>query len=484
MNRYLLYRVVGSLLFLEAFFMTWCLAVSLWYGESDMLAFVTGVVITASVGALLRWEGREAKGGMTRKDAYLIVTVLWLVFSLFGSIPFIVGGYLPSITDAFFETMSGFTTTGATVINDVDSMPHGILFWRSLTQWVGGLGIVFFTIAVLPSMVGGSVRIFAAEATGPIRTKLHPRLSTTAKRIWSIYLLLTAACAVTFCIAGMNIFDGINHAMTTTATGGFATHNDSIEFYNSPALEYAGALFQFLSGINFTLLYLTFFKGKFKGMFSNSELKFYLLLVCSFTAVITVMLIVNNHYNIEHAFRSSLFQVVSFITTTGLFSDDVAQWHHLSWVFLAILMFIGACAGSTSGGFKSIRALMVWKIIRNSFHQILHPKAVLPVKINQHTITTTQTNTLMAFFAVFVLACLFTSTLMIAMGIDNTNAITISLSCISNVGPTLGTQIGPEMSWATLPDIVKWMCSLLMLIGRLEIFSVLLLFSRSFWKDN
>ena len=193
MNRYLLYRVVGSLLFLEAFFMTWCLAVSLWYGESDMLAFVTGVVITASVGALLRWEGREAKGGMTRKDAYLIVTVSWLVFSLFGSIPFIVGGYLPNITDAFFETMSGFTTTGATVINDVDSMPHGILFWRSLSQWIGGLGIVFFTIAVLPSMVGGSVRIFAAEATGPIRTKLHPRLSTTAKRIWSIYLLLTAA---------------------------------------------------------------------------------------------------------------------------------------------------------------------------------------------------------------------------------------------------------------------------------------------------
>ncbi len=484
MNRILLYKVLGSLLFLEAFFMSWCLVVSFIYGEKDFIPFLLSIAITIVAGVVMRYNGKDYKGAMTRKDAYLIVTVLWLVFSLFGSLPFILGGYLPNISDAFFETISGFTTTGATVIDDVDSMPHGILFWRSLTQWIGGLGIVFFTIAVLPSIVGGSVRIFAAEATGPIRTKLHPRLSTTAKRIWSIYLLLTVLCATMYCLFGMSIFDGINHAMTTTATGGFATHNDSLEFYNSASLEYTGAIFQFLSGINFTLLYLTFLKGKFKGLFNNSELKFYLLLVCSFTAVITVMLIVNNHYDIERAFRSSLFQVVSFITTTGLFSDDVAQWHHLSWVFLAILMFIGACAGSTSGGFKSIRALMVWKIIRNSFHQILHPKAVLPVKINQHTIAGTQINTLMSFFAVFVLACLFTSTLMIAMGIDNTNAITISLSCISNVGPTLGTQIGPEMSWAGLPDVVKWMCSILMLVGRLEIFTVFILFSRSFWKDN
>ena len=484
MNRILLYKVLGSLLFLEAFFMSWCLVVSFIYGEKDFIPFLLSIAITIVAGVVMRYNGKDYKGAMTRKDAYLIVTVLWLVFSLFGSLPFILGGYLPNISDAFFETISGFTTTGATVIDDVDSMPHGILFWRSLTQWIGGLGIVFFTIAVLPSIVGCSVRIFAAEATGPIRTKLHPRLSTTAKRIWSIYLLLTVLCATMYCLFGMSIFDGINHAMTTTATGGFATHNDSLEFYNSASLEYTGAIFQFLSGINFTLLYLTFLKGKFKGLFNNSELKFYLLLVCSFTAVITVMLIVNNHYDIERAFRSSLFQVVSFITTTGLFSDDVAQWHHLSWVFLAILMFIGACAGSTSGGFKSIRALMVWKIIRNSFHQILHPKAVLPVKINQHTIAGTQINTLMSFFAVFVLACLFTSTLMIAMGIDNTNAITISLSCISNVGPTLGTQIGPEMSWAGLPDVVKWMCSILMLVGRLEIFTVFILFSRSFWKDN
>ena len=484
MNRKLIYKVIGSLLFIEAFFMLWCLAVSLYYGENDAMSFMISVGITLIVGGVLRWKGRDAEGAMTRKEAFLIVSLLWTMFSIFGSIPFLIGGYLDNPTDAFFETMSGFTTTGATVIDNLERMPHGILFWRSLSQWVGGLGIVFFTIAVLPSMVGGSVRIFAAEATGPIRTKLHPRLSVTAKWIWSIYVLLTVLCGVTFCLFGMNIFDGINHAMTTTATGGFGTHNDSIEFYHSPALEYSGAVFQLLSGINFTLLYLALFKFKIGSFFRNSELRFYLFLVGAFTVVIMLMLIIGSGYDVEHAFRSSFFQVVSFMTTTGLFSDNVANWHHLTWVFLAILMFIGACAGSTSGGFKSIRALMVWKIIRNAFHQILHPKAVLPVKINGHSVSSQQVNTLMAFFAVFVLACLFTATLMIAMGVDKTNAVTISLSCISNVGPTLGTQIGPEMSWSQLPVLAKWMCSFLMLVGRLEIFSVLLLFSRSFWKDN
>ncbi len=483
-NFKLIYKVLGSLLFLEAFFMSTCLLMSISFREDDFLPFTFSILITASAGIIMKYAGKGAENAMSRRDAYLVVTLSWLIFSAFGSIPFMAGGYLTNPADAFFETMSGFTTTGATIIDDVESLPHGLLFWRSLTQWIGGLGIVFFTIAILPSLVGGNVRVFSAEATGPIKSKLHPRLSTTAKWIWMVYLVLTTACAGSYMLGGMDWFDGINYSMSTTATGGFSTHNDSVSYFHSSTIEYVSILFQFLSGVNFTIMYLALFKGKFKQFFTNSELRFYISIVTIATAVIMALLIVRNDYSFADALRNSLFQVVSFITTTGLFNDDAGQWPHLTWVFLGIMMFIGACAGSTSGGFKCIRGLMMLKVIRNQFKQILHPKAVLPVKVNRQNIPQSAISTLMAFFAVFIVSCLITATIMIAMGIDNTNAITISLSCMSNVGPTLGTQIGPEMSWSGLPDIVKWICSILMLMGRLEIFTVIVLFSPSFWRDR
>ena len=252
----------------------------------------------------------------------------------------------------YFETMSGFTTTGATILDDVECFPHGLLFWRSLTQWIGGLGIVFFTIALLPSLVGGQTKVFAAEATGPIKTKLHPRLSTSAKWIWSIYLMLTIACIISYYVAGMNLFDSFNYAMSTTATGGFATHNSSTEFFHSPALEYICTFFCFLSGVNFTLLYAAVIKFKIKDLFKNSEFKFYAFLVAAFSAFIMVELMVMRNYDVEHAFRSAIFQVVSFITTTGLFNDDAAVWPHVTWVVLAACMFFGAFCCSVSSFLK------------------------------------------------------------------------------------------------------------------------------------
>ena len=483
-NFKLIYKVLGSLLFLETFFMFICLLMSISFREDDFLPFTFSILITACAAIIMKYAGKGAENAMSRRDAYLVVTLSWLIFSAFGSVPFMAGGYLTNPADAFFETMSGFTTTGATIIDDVESLPHGLLFWRSLTQWIGGLGIVFFTIAILPSLVGGNVRVFSAEATGPIKSKLHPRLSTTAKWIWMVYLVLTAACAGSYMLGGMDWFDGINYSMSTTATGGFSPHNESVSYFHSSAIEYVSILFQFLSGVNFTIMYLALFKGKFKQFFTNSELRFYVSIITVATAIIMALLIVRNDYSFADAFRNSLFQVVSFITTTGLFNDDAGQWPHLTWVILGIMMFIGACAGSTSGGFKCIRGLMMLKVIRNQFKQILHPKAVLPVKVNRQNIPQSAISMLMAFFAVFIVSCLITATIMIAMGIDNTNAITISLSCMSNVGPTLGTQIGPEMSWSGLPDIIKWICSILMLMGRLEIFTVIVLFSPSFWKDH
>ncbi len=484
-NYKLIYKVLGSLLFLLGSLLLLCAGIAFFYHEDDSLAFLISTLITYSSGFVFRYWGRLADNTLGRRDAYLLVTVTWVVFSLFGMLPFLISGYIPNITNAFFETMSGFSTTGATILDDVEWLPHATLYWRTQTQWIGGLGIVFFTIAILPSMVGsGSVKVFAAEATGPMRTKMHPRLSTMAKWIWSIYLALTIACILSYYFAGMNVFDSINYAMTTTATGGFSTHNDSTEFFHSPLIEYISILFQFLAGINFMMLYVSIFKLRPLALFKSSEFKLYITIIAVATTWIGYLLITRNGYDLERAFRCALFQVVSFCTTTGLFNDDAARWPHITWVILGCLMFLGACSGSTTGGFKCIRGVMIFKVLRNEFHRLLHPNAVFPVKIDGQPVPHSQLNTLLAFFAIFTLMVLFTATLMIATGIDNTNAITIALSCISNVGPTLGTQIGPVMSWNELPDYVKWLCSFLMLVGRLEIMSVLVLFTRAFWKDS
>jgi trk system potassium uptake protein TrkH len=414
----------------------------------------------------------------------VVVTAAWAVFSFFGMFPFLIHGCITNVTDAFFESTSGFTTTGASIIDDVEKLPHGILFWRSLTQWIGGLGIVFFTIAILPSLVGGSVKVFAAEATGPIKAKMHPRLSTTAKWIWSIYFMLTIACGLSFWAAGMDWFEAINYSMTTTATGGFSIHNAGTCFYNSPSIDYISILFQFLAGINFTLLYVSIFKMKASEMFRNSEFKLYISMVILATLGIMSVLLIRMNYPLEEAFRNALFQVVSFTTTTGVFNDEVGAWPHITWIILGVVMFVGGCAGSTAGGFKCIRAVMTLKVLRNNFRQIIHPNAVLPVKINGQSVADARITALFAFFTLFGLMMIITTGFMIITGVDPVNAITIGLSCVSNVGPSLSNNVGPVMSWVGMADYVKWALCLLMLMGRLEIMTVLVLFTRSFWKEN
>jgi trk system potassium uptake protein TrkH len=476
-------KILGSLLFIEGSFMGWCLIMAIGYGESDILPFIISMIIIFGGAFGFRRLGHSDDNMLSRRDAYVVVTITWIVFSLFGMLPFLLSGALPSITDAFFETMSGFTTTGVTVIKDVESLPHALLFWRSLMQWIGGLGIVFFTIAILPSLVGGSVKVFAAEATGPMRSKMHPKLSTSAKWIWSIYVLLTVVCALSFWLAGMGWFDAINYSMSTTATGGFSTHNGSI-FLASPLIEYLAILFQFLAGINFTLLYMTFVKFQFRRFLNNSEFKFYVIAIIVSTVWIMILLITRMGYDIEGAFRSALFQVVSFITTTGLSNTDAGFWPQITWVILGVLMFIGACAGSTTGGFKSIRVMMLINVLRNEFRRILHPNAVLPVKVNGQNIPQEKLTTLLSFFTIYIIMMLFICIVMVLSGIDFANAATISLSLMSNVGAGLDTNIGPVMSWADLSIGIKWFCSALMLVGRLEVIAVLVLFTRSFWKEN
>ena len=462
-------KIIGSLLFVEAQFMGWCLAVAFSHHEDDALAFLLSMLLTFGFGFLFLFLGRGAVNTLSRRDAYVVVTAVWVIFSVFGMLPFLIHGSINNLTDAFFETMSGFTTTGASILD---------------MQWIGGLGIVFFTIAILPSLVGGSVKVFAAEATGPIKAKMHPRLSTSAKWIWSIYLLLTIGCGLSFWAVGMDWFEALNYSMTTTATGGFSIHNDGLEHFNLASIDYIAIVFQFLSGINFTLLYISIFKLRISALFKNSEFKLYIAVVVGATLWIMYLLLTRMDYPLEQAFRNALFQVVSFMTTTGMFNDEVGLWPHITWVILGVIMFLGACAGSTSGGFKCIRGNMLLQVVRNNFRQILHPNAVLPVRINGQSIPQSKLVALFAFFVLAIFMMIFTATAMMVGGVDNTNSVTIALSCVSNVGPSLGTKIGPELSWSILPDAIKWLLCLLMLMGRLEIMTVLVLFTRTFWKEN
>ena len=484
LNFKIIYKIIGTLLFIEAAMMLSCMGLSLYMGEDDSLAFVVSVFLTVIGGLIFKYVGRDADNSLGRREAYLLVTLTWIIFSFFGAFPFLISGYIPNFTNAYFETISGFTTTGCSILDDVEILPHGMLFWRTMTQWIGGLGIVFFTIAIIPSLVGGNVKVFSAEATGPIRAKMHPRLGTTAKWIWSIYTLLTVACAACYYVAGMGLFDCLNYAMTTTATGGFSTHNASTGYFHNPYIDYTAIAFMFLSGTSFTLLYATLFKGRFRQFYHNSEFRLYIAVVLVASALLVALLVFDNDYQFTDALRVSLFQVTSFITTTGIFNDDAAQWHHITWVILSICMFFGACSGSTSGGFKCIRVVMVFKIMRNEIRRILHPRAVLPVRVNDNIVPYSSQVTLLAFLAAYVGLCLFTFFCMTLVGVDSTNSFTIALSCAGNVGPTLGLEIGPTMSWAVLPMGVKWLLSGLMLMGRLEIFTVLVLFTKAFWKEN
>lgn len=483
-NAKLVYKVIGSLLFIEAIMMLSCLLVSVYYEEDDIPAFLITITITVLAAIGLKYKGYGAENSMGRREAYLLVTLIWIIFSGLGALPFVISGYLTSYTDAFFETMSGFTTTGATIIDDVEALPHGLLFWRSLTHWIGGLGIVFFTIAILPSLVGGSVKVFSAESTGPIKSKLHPRLSTSAKTIWAVYIVLSISCAAFFYIFGMGLFDSVNYAMSIIATGGFATHNESTAYFNSAAIDYTSIVFMLLSGANFSLLYLVVIKGRIKEFFKDAEFRFYMLVVLLSTATIMYFLITHNDYSISKALRNSLFQVAAFITTTGIFNDDAAKWPHITWIILSLCMVFGACAGSTSGGIKCIRCAILFRIIRNEFKRLLHPRAVLPVKISGNIVPNQSVPTLLVFFTLYIAAVFFSYFTFTLLGVDSTNSMTIAISSASNVGPTLGLEIGPTMSWSSLPDIGKWICSMLMLMGRLEFFSVIVLFTKAFWKEN
>ena len=475
-------RIIGILLLLETVMFLVCSSVSFYYRESDMLDFWKAGGITAGIGLLLAALGKGGERQLTRRDGYVLVSFAWVAFSLFGMLPFYIGRYIPDIANAFFETMSGFSSTGATILDDIESLPHGILFWRSMTQWIGGLGIIMFTIAVLPIFGVSGLQVFAAEASGPTHDKVHPRIGITAKWIWSIYTGITTLLVCLLMLGGMDWFDSICHAFATTGTGGFSTKQASVAYYNSPYIEYVISIFMFISGINFTLV-LLFVNRKFKKFISNAELKFYFSSVVFFTAVIAIALYYTSPMGMEESFRKSLFQVISLQTSTGFATDDYMQWTPVLWGLLTIIMLMGACAGSTTGGLKCIRMVILTKVSRNEFKHILHPNAILPVRINKQVISPSIVSTVLAFCFIYISIIVIGTLLMMAMGVGAEESMGCVISSIGNMGPGLG-ETGPAYSWNALPDAAKWLLSLLMLLGRLELFTVLLLFTPDFWKRN
>ena len=479
----MIYKIMGFLLFIEAGFLSLCIALSTFYEEPDLTAFVISTLITIAVGIPLSYAGKQAERKLSRKDGYVVVTFAWIIFSLFGMLPYYISGYIPDITNAFFETMSGFSTTGASILDDIETLPHGLLFWRSMTQWIGGMGIVIFTIAVLPIFGVGGIQLFAAEATGPKFDKITPRIDVTAKWIWTIYIGLTLAETILLTAGNMPLFDSVCHAMTTTATGGFSTKQASIAAFNSPYIEYVITIFMFLSGINFSLLYLLFLKGSFKRLFSDSEVRWYVKTVLMFTIVITIGLQFSSPMGLEESFRKASFLVVSLQTTCGFVTDDYMTWAPPLWMLTTIITYCGACAGSTSGGTKCIRAVIVARIAKNEFMHILHPNAVLPVKVNGQSVSSTTKSTVLAFFVVFVLLVFLGWFLMMIIGLDFDDAYSVVISSLANVGPGIG-MCGPAFSWDALPDAAKWLSIIYMLIGRLELFTVLLVLSPTFWRKR
>ena len=483
-NTRMVFRTMGALLLIEAVFMTMALGVSLWYNEPDNGVFLLSTIITLLAGVIGLLVGRRAESRMGEREGYVIVAMVWVVFSAFGLLPYYLSGQVPTLTDAWFESMSGFTTTGATIIPDLEVITHGLLFWRSLTQWIGGMGIIVLSIAILPIFGLNGMQLYAAEVTGLTYEKLSPRIADTAKMMWMTYVILTASEILGLWLCGMPIFDAVCHSFSTIATGGFSTHNNSLEFYDSAAIHYIVTFFMFISGINFVLL-IYLLRGKARYFFRDEELRWYSVAVAMFAVLLTLGLYIArpgwSGVEMERAFRDSLFTVISSMTSTGYTISDYMYWPVVAWVVIFFLMLTGACAGSTAGGIKWVRLAIILKNGVAEFQRRIHPNAIIPVRLNEKTVPQQTINNIMAFLIFYVFIIAVTVVIFCATGVDFDEAIGSAVSAIGNVGISIG-QFGPAGTYAAFPTVAKWVMSFVMLIGRLEIFTILLLFTRVLWR--
>ena len=491
-NTRLVVKTMGALLVIESVFMAIAMSVSFFYGDPDDGAFLVSTILTLVAGWIGIAIGTGASSQVGEREGYVIVALVWVVFSAFGMLPYWLSGQIPSFTDAWFETMSGFSTTGATILDDIEVLSHGALFWRSMTQWLGGLGIIVLSLALLPMFGLGGMQLYAAEMNGISYEKLSPRIADTAKSLWITYILLTIAEVGLLWAEGMPIFDSVCHSFTTVSSGGFSTKNMSIAFYASPIIEYTVAFFMLLAGVNFGLIIL-FFRGKPGRLWHDEETKWYLSAVGVVTAVLTIGLMVqwltdsfvasSNEFfsHLETAFREGLFTTIATMTSTGFGIADYMTWPPFLWVIVFFLMFTGASSGSTSGGMKWVRVMIFVKSGFAEFKRRIHPNAIVPVKLNGKPITQQTTNNVMAFLQFYLMILIVTVLIFCGTGVDFDESIGAAVSALGNIGPSIG-QYGPAGTYALFPTTAKWVMTLVMLIGRLEIFTVLLLFTKALWK--
>jgi len=473
-------RIIGLILITEGTFMWLSIPVALIFREHDTLLFLLSGGITAITGSIAYFSVWKSPIKLDRRDGYLIVTLGWILFSLFGTLPFLLTGSIPSFTDAFFETISGFTTTGASILNNIEELSHGVLFWRSLTQWLGGMGIILLTLILLPFLGIGGMQLFSAEVPSPTPDKLHPHVKDTAKRLWLIYLVFTVSETLLLWVGDMGLYDALCHSLTTMATGGYSTKQASIAYWDSPYIHYVITLFMFFAGSNFSLAYFAA-HGQFRKIRENEEFKWYIGFAGSFAVVITLGLLFTTGDGLEASFRNSLFQVVSILTTTGFSTADYVLWSPWLVVLIFILMFFGGSAGSTGGGPKIMRIVIMLKNSTQELKRMIHPNAVIPVRLNKTAVGENIVTNVLAFIAFYGIIAVIAMATMSFLGSDFETSVGAVAATLGNIGPGIG-GVGPALNYADIHVVGKWFLSFLMLVGRLELFTVLVLFSPLFWR--
>ncbi len=495
LNYKVILQLLGVLLTFNGGLMLLAVGMSWMTQDQATQQLLTAAVSVLLLGLFLLIAFREAQPQIQKREGYLVVSLGWLVMTLTGMLPYLMTDSVPSISHAFFETMSGYTTTGATIFDDIESLPKGLLFWRSITHWIGGMGIIVLTIAILPILGIGGMQLFAAEVPGPNSDKLHPRITDTAKRLWLLYFGYTLAETLLLWFAGMSFFDAINHAMSTLSTGGFSTKNNSIAFWNDqPLIQYIILFFMLVAGTNFVLSYFGF-TGNFRKIFKDIEFQYYLWFIGLFTLFVTSVLLLHTtapgasttHPQLwgqaESAFRHSLFQVVAIITTTGFVTADFTAWAPLLTLTFFGLMFVGGSAGSTSGGIKVVRHLLMIRSGILEFKRALHPNAILQVRYNNRVVSEGIVQNILGFFILYLLSFIIGTLGFAMMGFDFESSVGVAASSLGNVGPALGV-FGPVKNYTALPSVGLWWSSFLMLLGRLELFTVLILLTPFFWRKN
>lgn len=472
-------RVLSFLLIVEGAFMLSGLGFAYYYDEHIWPLLLSGI-ITGSTG-LITWLTTQKNGrkNIGKREGYLIVSLTWVIISLFGTLPFIFSGSITNFSDAFFETISGFTTTGATILTDIEAVPKSILYWRAMTHWIGGMGIIVLTVAILPFLGIGGLQLMIAEMPGITPDKLHPRITETAKRFWAIYVIFTVAEVLLLWIGEMDFFESVCHSFATMATGGFSTQNDSIAGF-MPYTQYIIIFFMFIAGTNFTLHYFVMHR-QFNKVRTNEEFKAYFWIIVTISIFIAFGLFIAVGLELESSFRNAIFTVVSILTTTGFVTVDYSLWPSFLWMLIFALMFIGGSAGSTGGGVKIIRHLL---LIKNSFLEMkrsIHPQAIIPVKYNGKSVTQQIIFNIMAFFLIYILIFSFGTLTLSLLGYDFETSIGASIASLGNIGPGIG-NVGPVDNYSFFSPVAKWFLSFLMLLGRLELFTVLIVISPAFWR--